>query len=80
MNKALLLLSPLLILSSNAFACSGDVQMSIPHIHNEEQMLISVRDSKQDELKRIDIYQIFSTSKKNYQYDTTIYNEEAIEK
>lgn len=65
MNTILIIMLSMIAFSSNTLACGGDVPMSIPHIHDEEEMLNSVKYAQQNELKQtklkqIDIYQIFS--------------------
>ncbi|QFI38034.1 hypothetical protein FR932_09315 [Moritella marina ATCC 15381] len=53
------------LVAFNAFACGGDVDMTVPHIHDENGLLIAIEKansspSNQHALKQIDIYQIFS--------------------
>lgn len=53
------------LMSFNALACGGDVDMTVPHIHDENSLLIAIENangdsSNQHALKEIDIYQIFS--------------------
>ncbi|MDX2319951.1 MAG: hypothetical protein QNK26_05065 [Moritella sp.] len=53
------------LVAFNAFACGGDIDMSVPHIHDENGLLIAIENANssqlnQPALKDIDIYQIFS--------------------
>jgi hypothetical protein len=48
-----------IFINTNGIACGGDVDMSVPHIHDEHAILIHVKNAKHSELKQIDIYQIF---------------------
>ncbi|WP_199711873.1 hypothetical protein [Alginatibacterium sediminis] len=49
-----------LSLSFDLMACGGDVSMSIPHIHNEDELIDVSKGSSKQSLKQIDIYQIFA--------------------
>ena len=60
MNKKLLIALSMMVFSFNALACGGDVSMSVPHIHNEQELLVSINNASGGELKEIDIYQIFA--------------------
>jgi hypothetical protein len=51
--------------SFNALACGADVDMTVPHIHDENGLLIAIENangdsSNQHTLKEVDIYQLFS--------------------
>lgn len=60
MNKKLLTSISMIVLSFNALACGGDVSMSVPHIHDEQELLASINNTSGGELKEMDIYQIFA--------------------
>ena len=75
MNKLIISLS-LLAVSFNTFACGGDVHMSIPHIHDEEELLISSKNAPESELKHIDIYQIFAGQLDTHHHETATHEEE----
>ena len=68
MEKILLMASIVVILtcnivSFNAIACGGDVDMTVPHIHDENGMFIAIEDAKSKKdvpLKQLNIYQVFA--------------------
>ncbi|MEW6996957.1 hypothetical protein AADZ86_04525 [Colwelliaceae bacterium BS250] len=67
MNKIILMTISLLIFSSNAIACGAHVDFSIPHVHNEQELLDSIKNIKHSELKQIDIYQVLEGKLENNQ-------------
>jgi len=63
--------------SFNVIACGGDVDLSVPHIHNEHEMLIHVKNTKHSELKQIDIYQIFASKLENNHHEAANHDDES---
>jgi len=59
MKKIILVSLSMLAFSSSALACSNHVNMSMPHV-GELELLESMQHTQDEELKTIDIYQIFS--------------------
>ena len=59
MKKIILVSLSMLAFSASAFACGNHVNMSSPHI-GELELLESMQHAQNEELKTIDIYQIFS--------------------
>ena len=78
MNKHLIITLSMIAFSSNTLACGGDVHMSIPHIHDEADMLNSVKHSelKQTALKRIDIHQIFAGKLEKHHHNHEVVSHE----
>lgn len=76
MNKIILMTISLLIFSSNAIACGAHVDFSIPHVHNEQELLDSIKNVKHSELKQIDIYQILEGKLENHQDEIAIIDKE----
>ncbi|OCH15643.1 hypothetical protein [Aliivibrio sp. 1S128] len=64
MKKTVFIKSMLIVgmnlLSFNVIACGGDVDMTVPHIHDENGMLVAIEQTKNNSLKHINIYQIFA--------------------
>lgn len=53
------------ILSFSAFACGGDIDMTVPHIHDESGIFIAIETAERNALENavlqdIDIYQVFA--------------------
>ena len=55
----ILITLPILISSQSSVACSGGISMSVPHIHDENGLLVSIENAKGGELKQLNIYQLF---------------------
>jgi hypothetical protein len=60
MNKFVLMSILPIVFSCNVIACSGGVDMTVPHIHDVDDFLVSVEKAKNNKLKEIDIYQVFA--------------------
>ncbi|MGF1763914.1 hypothetical protein [Aliivibrio kagoshimensis] len=80
MNKTLVIPFSMIAFSSLSLACSGDVHMSIPHIHDEDEMINSVSRNQHSELKKIDIHQIFAGKMEAHHHETTVQEEEGDDK
>jgi hypothetical protein len=59
-NKFVLVSILPIIIMFNTNACSGGVEMSIPHIHDEDDFLLSVRNAEKGELKKVNISQVLA--------------------
>ncbi|WP_144210580.1 hypothetical protein [Shewanella donghaensis] len=81
MNKRQIITLSLIAFSSTTLACGGDVHMSIPHIHDEADMLNSVKNAHhsklmQTELKQIDIHQIFAGKLEKHHHEVVSHEKE----
>ncbi len=71
MKSSLLTTSFLFVISVSAMpltvsACGGDVDMSVPHIHDENGFMIAIKQADNQPLKHIDINQIFAGELANH--------------
>ncbi|WP_285164508.1 hypothetical protein [Shewanella goraebulensis] len=71
MKNSLLTTSFLFVIGVSAMpltvsACGGDVDMTVPHIHDENGFMIAIKQANNQPLKHIDINQIFAGELANH--------------